>query len=47
MKNESVGPDTYDADKGFDKNSSPAYSMGNRRRIVGSKYPKELVILHC
>ena len=38
MKNDSVGPDTYDADKGFDKNNSPAYSMGNRRRSANSKY---------
>jgi len=37
MKNEVVGPDTYDADKGFDQNSSPSYSIGNRSRSVTSK----------
>lgn len=42
MKNECVGPDTYDADEGFEKNNSPAYSMGNRRRNVASKYSNVL-----
>lgn len=39
MKNEDVGPDTYDADKGFDKNSSPAHSIGTRRPKLSNEYP--------
>ena len=41
MKNEDVGPETYDADKGFDKNNSPAYSIGTgwpkqeRKMLIG------------
>jgi hypothetical protein len=37
MKNEVVGPDSYDPDKGFDQNNSPSYSIGNRCRSARSK----------
>lgn len=39
MKNEDVGPETYDADKGFDKNNSPAYSIGTGWPKQERKYP--------
>lgn len=43
MKNENVGPDTYDADKGFAKNNSPAYSMGNRSCVINSEWMSWLI----
>ncbi|XP_046841161.1 uncharacterized protein LOC124435268 [Xenia sp. Carnegie-2017] len=39
MKNKRVGPDSYDAEKGFHNNSSPAFSIGKRHSCLKNENP--------